>query len=297
MHMTLQNLQYFLAIARTGSFTKAADECFVTQPTLSRAIQELEEELDCELLKRTRRSVELTDAGNICVAEAQRVLNDIQRMYEKVQAAARIQELPIRIGYIIYDHLMCFVQLMANPDDGRLPVSVETKYATCKEIKKCFCRNELDALILPEPCALDIEDAEKCMIARGKAYAIVSKDNPLFAKQRIQLAELREHPIIAWNEKDVPLLHAAFVNMFTQAGYRPRVIGTAEKMGDMLTKIIINKAIGFGTSVATTRSTESVRYIEIEDSPENFGIACIWHRGQNSEQMERFQALIRSVEG
>lgn len=292
--MTIQMLQYFLAIARTQNFTRAAEECFVTQPTLSRAIRDLEEELDCKLIKRTSRSVELTEAGEVCAAEAQRVLNDVHRLMEKVHDAARIQETPLRVGYIIYDHLMCFVQLLANPDDGELPITIEPKYADCGVIKQRFAANDLDMLILPEPSAMDLEDVEMHRISRGKAYAIVPRDCPLFERESVALSELKEYPVIAWNAKDVPLLDAAFTNMFVQAGFRPKVVSTAEKMGDMLTKIMLYKAIGFGTNAAISRSSNNVRYIEIADSPESFGIVCVWHKGSDLPQLERLKQVFLS---
>lgn len=72
--MNLQTLKYFVSLSRTKSFTKAAEECFVSQPALSRSISELENKLGCSLVIRNSRLVELTEEGKIFALEAEKVL-------------------------------------------------------------------------------------------------------------------------------------------------------------------------------------------------------------------------------
>jgi LysR family cyn operon transcriptional activator len=75
--MELRHLRYFLSIVKLGSFTKAAEELSVTQPTLSHQIRQLEEELGCELLDRTSRNVRLTNAGEIFANFAGRSVKEV----------------------------------------------------------------------------------------------------------------------------------------------------------------------------------------------------------------------------
>ena len=295
--MTLQMLQYFLEIAKTGSFTRAAEQSFVTQPALSRAIRDLEEELGCKLLHRTKRTVELTEAGRVCAEEAQRVLNDVQRLCSRVRESAYFRKMPLKTGYIIYEHLMCLITPLTNPDDGKLPILLEPKYFSCREARKRFEANELDLLVLPEPCISDMSEVECVRLTRGRAYAIVPRGCALYERERVRLEELRGYPVIAWSREDVPLLDAAFESMFVQAGFKPEVVDQAEKMGDMQTKIMLHKAIGFGTSAASGRNSENVRYVEIEDSPEVFGIMCLWHKSAAPQQMEPIKAMLLSAFG
>ena len=72
--MTLQILEYFIAVAQHRNFTKAAQACHVSQPALSRAIRGLEEELGCPLLIRSGRTATLTPEGEVCLAEVKQVL-------------------------------------------------------------------------------------------------------------------------------------------------------------------------------------------------------------------------------
>ena len=83
--MTLQQIEYVLAVARTGSFSKAADECFVTQPTLSVQVQKLEKELGVLLLDRSRKPVEATEVGRLFVSKGKdlkAILGDLTSLLE-----------------------------------------------------------------------------------------------------------------------------------------------------------------------------------------------------------------------
>jgi DNA-binding transcriptional LysR family regulator len=96
--MEMHQVRYFLAVARVLNFTRAADECFVTQPSLTRAIQKLEEELGGPLFRRERALTHLTDLGRL-------MLPHLERTYEAAQAAkalakgvGRAEVAPLRLG-------------------------------------------------------------------------------------------------------------------------------------------------------------------------------------------------------
>lgn len=78
--MDLRAIELFLAVAEQGSFTKAAEKTFVTQPYLSKVVKQIEEELNVTLFNRTTRKLELTDAGKIVVEQGRMALKPLQDM-------------------------------------------------------------------------------------------------------------------------------------------------------------------------------------------------------------------------
>src|SRR3712207_4745885 len=82
--MTLQQLKYIIAINRSLSFAKAADELGVTQPTLSAMLQKLEEELDTRIFERSNKSVKPTPAGEQIIRQAERAYSEVERISELV---------------------------------------------------------------------------------------------------------------------------------------------------------------------------------------------------------------------
>lgn len=82
--MTITQLSYVLAVAEHQNFTKAAEKCFVTQPTLSMQIQKLEDELDIQIFDRSKKPIELTEVGKKIVEQAKNIVNESDRIQDIV---------------------------------------------------------------------------------------------------------------------------------------------------------------------------------------------------------------------
>ena len=291
--MTLLALRYFIAVARHKSFTKAARECFVTQPALSHAIHELEQEIGCQLFVRTSRSVELTDAGECCLAEARRILNQVSRMPDKVREAARVKEPPMHLGYIIYDHLMTLMTLLSSQQSaGTEPLPLDPHYRSCSAAKQQFRDRELDALLLPEPCVADLEGAESTVLQKVSMALIVSHQNPLFGRESLSMDELRGQRFIGWSRAETPLLEDAYEQIFRRSGFEPNIIGYAEKLGDMALQVIAHDALGFGSTITHRKQLENIRIIPVTDCAYQFGLSFVWHKGDTTQRLWLIRRLI-----
>ena len=109
--MTIIQLEYLLAVANCGSFSLAAEHCFVTQPSLSMQIKSLEEELGVVLLDRSKKPVIPTEAGEVVLAEIRETL----RAYDHIrEAVAELKaKLPVGCGSASFrpSHLTCCISL------------------------------------------------------------------------------------------------------------------------------------------------------------------------------------------
>lgn len=109
--MTIIQLEYLLAVANCGSFSLAAEHCFVTQPSLSMQIKSLEEELGVVLLDRSKKPVIPTEAGEVVLAEIRETL----RAYDHIREASRNSKakLPVGCGSASFrpSHLTCCISL------------------------------------------------------------------------------------------------------------------------------------------------------------------------------------------
>jgi LysR family transcriptional regulator, hydrogen peroxide-inducible genes activator len=98
--MTLTELKYITAVARTKHFGQAAQACFVSQPTLSVAIRKLEEELSVTLFERNRTDVTITPIGELVIEQARRVLESAQELKNIVSAESDQRGSPLKVGVI-----------------------------------------------------------------------------------------------------------------------------------------------------------------------------------------------------
>ena len=146
--MTLQQLEYILALNRLGNFAKAADYCDVTQPTLSSMIQKLENELGIKIFDRRRQPIVTTKAGQAVIRQAKEVLYQSRRLREIVEeekdtylGTFTIGVLPTIAPYLI-PHF--FPQLMREHPEMDLRI-VEMK---TKDMKQALLNGDIDAGIL-----------------------------------------------------------------------------------------------------------------------------------------------------
>lgn len=102
--ITSEVLEYFVAIVREGGITRAAGRLLIAQSTLSTCIRNLEEELQTQLLIRTRRGVEITDAGRLFYREAVLAIRHADRARDLVLFRARLRQDPFRVGYSPFIH-------------------------------------------------------------------------------------------------------------------------------------------------------------------------------------------------
>ena len=98
--MELQQLRYFCAIAETGSFSRAAEQTHVSQPSLSQQIRKLEDELGARLFDRLGRSIRLTELGQAFLPRARGVLRDLEAARGEVNERKAAIEGPVRVGVI-----------------------------------------------------------------------------------------------------------------------------------------------------------------------------------------------------
>lgn len=98
--MTIVQMQYILAVARWGSFTTAAEKCFVTQPTLSMQIQKLEEQLDVQIFDRNKKPVAVTPIGRKIVEQASVVIGEARRIKDIIDTEKNSVSGDFRLGII-----------------------------------------------------------------------------------------------------------------------------------------------------------------------------------------------------
>jgi DNA-binding transcriptional LysR family regulator len=82
--MELKHLQYFTEVVKHGSFSKAAESLYISQPNISNVVKNLEEELEVKLLIRTTRKLELTDAGKLLFLYGQQISQTLQQFYQEL---------------------------------------------------------------------------------------------------------------------------------------------------------------------------------------------------------------------
>lgn len=265
--MTLQMLEYFIALAECGSFTDAAGACFVSQPALSRAIASLENELGCELVYRDKRKkLTFTPAGDTLLVEARRILLQIEGLGERVRAADRARQ-TLLLGYTAYGMLNAFRQtnralLSWLNDEG---VRLETVYDATPTIKKRLLSGELDGAILPEDCVWNLPHCRTCVVSTLKSKIMVPREHPLFGSESISMRQLAGERFVFFSPADMPMVFARHVGMCRHAGFSPEIVGYGRKAGDVIDLLHQYGAISIANCAFDYVESEELRLIPIQE--------------------------------
>ncbi|WP_297242012.1 hydrogen peroxide-inducible genes activator [uncultured Prevotella sp.] len=186
--MTLQQMEYIVAVYRLRHFAKAAESCGVTQPTLSAMIQKLEKELGVKIFERSSQQVTPTAIGKLVVEQAWRVIARANKIKEIIAEEEHSLAGTFKIGILptIAPYLLprFFTKLeRENPDIDFHIIEMKTA-----DIKKALNRGEIDAAIAVRLEELDVYEQTSMYYEQFIAY--VAKNDPLYANKNIKTSDL-----------------------------------------------------------------------------------------------------------
>jgi len=149
--MTLTELKYIVAVAREKHFGKAADACYVSQPTLSVAIKKLEEELDLKLFERSANEVTVTPLGEEIVRQAQSVLEQAANIKEIAKRGKDPLAGPLKLGviYTIAPYLLPDLVRQAITRTPQMPLWLQENFTV--KLLESLRTGEIDCAIMAEP--------------------------------------------------------------------------------------------------------------------------------------------------
>ncbi|GAB5565004.1 MAG: LysR substrate-binding domain-containing protein [Winogradskyella sp.] len=186
--MTITQLKYALAIAEHKNFTKAAEKCFVTQPTLSTQIQKLEDELDVVIFDRGKKPIELTDVGQKIVNQAKNIVNEAERIQDIVDQQKGFIGGEFKLG-IIPTIMPTLLPMFLNNFIKKYPkVKLKIEELTTEEILSRLNDGHLDAAIAATP--LESENVKERPLYYEPFVAYIPTNHRLSDKQMIEVADL-----------------------------------------------------------------------------------------------------------
>ncbi|TMH34121.1 MAG: hydrogen peroxide-inducible genes activator [Betaproteobacteria bacterium] len=192
--MTLTELRYIVAVAREKHFGRAAEACFVSQPTLSVAIKKLEEELDVKLFERGSNEVSVTPLGEEIVRQAQSVIEQAASIKDIAKRGKDPVSGPLRLGiiYTIGPYLLPDLVKQAIDRVPQMPLMLQENFTV--KLLDMLRTGELDAAIMAEPfpdtglAVAPLYD-EPFMVALPKTH-------PLAKRKRISAEELKQETML-----------------------------------------------------------------------------------------------------
>jgi LysR family cyn operon transcriptional activator len=192
--MELRHLRYFLAAAQSQNFTLAANSLYITQPTLSHQIKQLEDELDMPLFVRLGRTVQLTAAGDLFKTYAKRALQELELGMGALHDLESLRRGKLTLGVLSSFGTFALPQIVADFNAAHPGIKITVLRMRSSDIEKGLLDGELNLGVAHAPADSDQVSVEPLVTA--PLALLVGDRHPLACRPRIAFSELNELGLI-----------------------------------------------------------------------------------------------------
>jgi DNA-binding transcriptional LysR family regulator len=241
--MEFHHLRYFVAAAEELNFSRAAVRAHVSQPALSRAIAELERALGAALFDRSRRNMQLTEAGRFALPRARRLLCDAATLVQQTKERFAAGRRQVRIGFMapFADDVVApaMRRLRAQQPRWRIALFELSPRAQLDRLRN----HELDAALVGN---LEARDREVFGVRRLASYpmaALLPQDHPLAKRKKLALAALASEPFVTLSDATFPERSALLREACALAGFTPTIGTETDSLAHMITTVASGEGV------------------------------------------------------
>lgn len=238
--MDLRHLRYFIAVAEELSFTRAADRLHIAQPPLSQQIRQLEEELGVVLLHRTKRSVELSGAGQVFLEHARQIMRATEVAAAQTRRAERGEIGRLSVGFFEHTSYTLLPPIFRSYRERFPNVDVSVRWFPVIGQADALRRGEIDIAFM-RPVG-DFEDITTEELVTEPFVIAVPASHPFATKESLALSDCSAERFIMYTPHLAPDFHNMILRMCAAAGFTPQV---ALEVGQVYTCLgLVSAGIG-----------------------------------------------------
>ena len=237
--MDIKQIQYFLSVVETGSFSAAADDLYISQSSLSKQIMALEKDLDVQLFDRSKRQVALTDAGRVFHKHAlnfhrihDSMLLDL-RDFRKTSASLSIAAIPVIAQYGITSYVAQFKRIYP-----KINLNLDEREAST--VLPALSQHKYD-LAFVRDYGIDTEQYATLEVVKDRMMVAVSRNHPMANRESVSLAELSDENFIMFNKGT--LVYELAVTACHSEGFEPRVFYSSLRGASIIGLVASNSGI------------------------------------------------------
>lgn len=260
--MELRHLRYFVAVAEERHFGRAAARLHMAQPPLSQQIKALEAELGVQLLRRTTRKVDLTDAGEAYLQRARALLAGVDEagFEARLVAAGTIGRLTIGcVGSATYSLLPRLVRGLGAELPG-IDFAFQGEMLVPDQVRS-LGDGTVDIALLRPP----IHDASLTIevLRHDRLVVALAADHPLATRERLRVADLEGHDLVVHTERRGAVMYNVVVELCRSAGFEPRFRAEVSETSTLLTLVAGGLGVAIVPEPVTSLTLAGVTYLPL----------------------------------
>jgi DNA-binding transcriptional LysR family regulator len=290
----LSQLSCFVAAAEELHFGRAAARLHVTQPTLSRQVQVLEQTLKVQLFERGNRTIKLTTAGRVFLPEAKRILALTESAANWTRRAWQGEAGVVRLGFTATAAFVDLPLILTRCRAALPDVKILLKEGTSAVQKDALLADMLDVSLLRPP--IDRSRFEAMPVRRERFIAALHEDDPRGAKSELTLRDFDAQNFIMYSVEGAGYSHTMLSDMFDRAGVAPIMVHHLDQNHSILALV----SAGMGAALIP-HSLAAIRFPNVIfrevalNQPDPIEMFMLWRPENVNPVLPAFLSLCRSV--
>src|SRR5467141_2240982 len=294
--MELRHLRYFLAVGEALNFTKAAAQLRVAQPALSRQVQDLEDEIGVDLLRRSPRGVTLTAEGKLFLEEVRELLKQADESVEKVRALARGEYGELHIGYAPVPTTEILPPALAAFQKAVPRVKVLLHDLSSDELIAGLRNGTLELAITVEPTGEQTVGIEFEVLRTYPLGVAMSAGHPFARLKSITLEKLAAEPLVGLRRKDYSEYYRIIDRVFASVHAKPRIAVECDSASSLITEVEAGRGVALSSTIFKLVAGKRLVYRPLTGTTEvaDVGIARAT-KGDVTPAGEKFCEILRMI--
>ena len=289
--MDLRLLRYFQAVAEELSFSRAAERLRIAQPALSRAVQELEQELGVNLVDRNRRMVRLTAAGTVLLQETGIILERVEDACRRVKRTAAGEEGELRLGYIGPPTRTFLGPLLKEYRQRHPKVTVILEERTPERVWEMVAKGRLSVGLTRPVLAHETLGLHTLLLRNERFCAAVPVDHAFADKASLSWKQLAGQPLILLARREGAGSHDTVLAACQEAKFTPKLVHTPSLIGTILQYVEAGAGIGIVPD-STLRGQGRLKLVPLTP-PAIIPLVMVWGQEEMDPAAVAFRDLVK----
>ena len=282
--MELRHLRYFIAVAEELNFTRAAEKLHIAQPPLSQQIQQLEAQLGFQLFYRTKRTVMLTEAGQVFFEESQKILLQLDRAIQLGQQTSRGELGQLTIGFVSSASHNVVPAILQAFRTFHPAVKLQLREMTTNDQLQRLQEGQIDIGFIRPPVTDGINSE---IVFREPLIVALPQSHPMAQSDRVELRSLSTEPFILFPRSLAPGLYDSIISFCSQAGFSPIAAQEALQMQTIVSLVAAEMGVAIVPESMQNFQRRGVVYKRLQELSPIVSIALIW-RHNPTPAVQRF---------
>ena len=287
----IKQIKYFQAVVRFQNFTKAAEECFISQSAISQQIQALENELGVKLFHRERRKISLTQAGEFFYRKSLILVNDFDRLIAETLKLSTGFEQEISIGYLKNFGVVELKKTLQEFQIKRPEISINLFSGTHEELYNLLRTGKID-VVINDLRRNPSDQYVNFFLAEKYIYAELPEKNSLAQLEFLTMEDLKNTPIILISSQNQERTEENFYKEYF--GVKSEII-FVENLEEAHLNVISNNGYFFAEFINSPQNSDGVKFIPIFHKDKQIFIKyyAFWRADSLKNYIEEFAEILK----